>query len=145
MTDLTFTDIPRGGYDVMRLQLEVAGLPTDDLDGPDRLFFRLSDGQGPVGYIGLEGNGPDRLLRSLVVMRRHRGHGYGRELVRRLERVCDGAVNRLHLLTIGAAPFFRGLGFVDADRSAAPPAIAATGQFTSICPGSAAYLIKDIA
>lgn len=145
MTDLTFTDIPRGGYDVMRLQLEVAGLPTDDLDGPDRLFFRLSDEHGPVGYIGLEGNGPDRLLRSLVVMRRHRGHGHGRELVRRLERVCDGAVNRLHLLTIGAAPFFRGLGFVDADRSAAPLAIAATGQFTSICPGSAAYLIKDIA
>ncbi|WP_093007702.1 arsenic resistance N-acetyltransferase ArsN2 [Sphingomonas palmae] len=145
MTDLTFTDVPRGEYDVMRLQLEMAGLPTDDLDGPDRLFFRLSDGHGPVGYIGLEGNGPDRLLRSLVVMRRHRGHGHGRELVRRLGRVCDGAVKRLHLLTTGAAPFFRSLGFVDAERGTAPQAIAYTSQFTSLCPSSAIYLVKDIA
>ncbi|MGU3314037.1 arsenic resistance N-acetyltransferase ArsN2 [Sphingomonas sp. M6A6_1c] len=142
MTSLTFTDIPRGGRDVLQLQLEIAGLPIDDLDEPSQLFFRLSDQDGPIGYVGLEGEGSDRLIRSLVVMRSRRGRGHGRELVRRLELVCDGAVDRLHLLTTGAAPFFRTLGYVDADRGQAPPAIATSAQFTSLCPASATYLVK---
>lgn len=144
MIGLTFTEIPRGGYDVLRLELEMAGLPSDDLEGPDRLFFRLSDGDGPIGYIGLEGDGRDRLLRSLVVMRRHRGHGHGQELVRRVEQVCDGAIERLHLLTTGAASFFSGLGFIEAERGTATLAIACTNQFTSLCPASATYLVKEL-
>lgn len=144
MTGLIFTDVPRHGRDVLRLQLEIAGLPSGDLDEPGRMFFRLSDQEGPIGYVGLEGEGSDRLLRSLVVMRSRRGQGHGRELVRRLERVCDGAVDRLHLLTTGAAPLFRGLGYVDGDRTKAPPAIASTAQFISLCPASATYLVKDL-
>lgn len=145
MTDLVFSDVPPGGRDVLRLHLEVAGLPVDDLDQTGRLFFRLSDDDGPIGYVGLEGEGPDRLLRSLVVMRSRRGQGHGRELVRRLEQVCEDAVERLHLLTTGAAPFFRSLGYIDADREQAPSAIASTAQFASLCPASATYLVKDLA
>ena len=145
MTDLVFTDVPRGGRDVLRLQLEVAGLPTDDLDDPGRLFFRLSDRDGPIGYVGLEGEGPDRLLRSLVVMRSSRGQGHGRDLVRRLEQRCGDAVERLHLLTTGAGPFFRSLGYIDGDRGKAPPAIGSTAQFASLCPATATYLVKDLA
>lgn len=140
-----FYEVPRSGYDILRLQLEAAGLPTADIDRPDVVFFGLSDERGAIGYVELEGEGPDRLLRSMAVMQTRRGQGQGRELVRHVEEACSGATERLHLLTTGAAPFFRGIGFVDADRSAAPHAIAATGQFTSICPGSAAYLVKDIA
>lgn len=145
MTGIVFAEIPHCGHDVLRLQLEVAGLPTDDLDELGRLFFRLSDDEGLIGYIGLEGEGPDRLLRSLVVMRGRRGQGHGRDLVRRLEAVCDGAVARLHLLTTGAAPFFRSLGYLDTDRGQAPPAIASTAQFSSLCPSSATYLVRDLA
>jgi amino-acid N-acetyltransferase len=145
MTDLVFTNVPRGGRDVLRLQLELAGLPTDGLDDSGRLFFRLSDRDGPVGYVGLEGDGPDRLLRSLVVMRSRRGQGHGSELVRRLEQVCGDAVHRLHLLTTGAAPFFRSLGYIDGDRGRAPPAVASTAQFASICPATATYMVKDLA
>ncbi|WP_294216281.1 GNAT family N-acetyltransferase [uncultured Sphingomonas sp.] len=141
----TFYEVPRGGYDVLRIQLQAAGLPTADIDRPDVAFLGLSDERGPMGYVGLEGEGPDRLLRSMVVVQARRGQGHGRDLVRHVEEVCSGAVERLHLLTTGAARFFRAIGFVDADRSAAPRAIATTGQFTSICPGSAAYLVKDIA
>ena len=139
----TFYEVPRGGYDVLRVQLKAAGLPTADIDRPDLAFYGLADDRGPIGYVGLEGEGPDRLLRSMVVMQAKRDQGHGRELVRHVEEVCSGAIECLHLLTTSAAPFFRAIGFVDADRSAAPPAIAATGQFTSIFPGSAAYLIKD--
>lgn len=145
MTGTVLTDVPRFGRDVLRLQLEIAGLPTDDLDQPGRLFFGLSDGDGPIGYVGMEGEGPDRLLRSLVVARNRRGQGHGQDLVLRLEQLCDGAVSRLHLLTTDAAPFFRSLGYVDADRNEAPSAIASTTQFTSLCPASATYLVKDLA
>jgi amino-acid N-acetyltransferase len=51
-------------------------------------------------------------------------------------------VRRLHLLTNTAAPFFRALGYADADRGAAPPAVAASREFTALCPASAAYLAK---
>lgn len=129
---------------VLRLALDVAQLPADDLSGTDQMFFSLSDDQGLIGFIGLEGHGAERLLRSLVVLPTRRGQGYGQVLVERLEGIAGGAVERLHLLTTGTAEFFRGLGYVDADRGRAPAFIAATAQFTSLCGPRATYLVKDL-
>lgn len=143
MTQIYFAEA-RHADDVLRLALSAAQLPTDDLGGLDQMFFSLSDEEGLIGFIGLEGNGADRLLRSLVVQPTRRGRGYGRMLVERLEGVIDGAVERLHLLTNGSAEFFRGLGYVDADRDAAPAFIIATAQFTSLCGPRATYLVKDL-
>ena len=53
-------------------------------------------------------------------------------------------VQRLHLLTTTAAPFFGTMGYAAADRHAAPPVIAASREFTSLCPASAAYLVKAL-
>lgn len=142
MSRTIFYEVPRGAYDILRSTLEQAGLPTSDLEEPGQLFFGLSDDQGLIGYIGLEGDGPDRLLRSLVLLPSRRGFGHGRELVERLERCVAGAVERLHLLTTTAAPFFRANGFVDADRATAPAPIAASREFAALCPASAAYLVK---
>jgi len=144
MTSLVFAEVRSGMRDVVRLALEAARLPSSDIDVPDRLFFSLADDAGLIGFVGLEGAGPDRLLRSLVVLPTRRGHGFGKVLVERLESAAAGAVDRLHLLTNSAAPLFRHLGYQDAPRSAAPAAIAATDQFTSLCPASAAYLVKEI-
>jgi N-acetylglutamate synthase-like GNAT family acetyltransferase len=124
MTQIYFSEA-RHADDVLRLTLGAAQLPTDDLGGPDQMFFSLSDDEGLIGFIGLEGNGADRLC-SLVVLPTRRGKGYGRMLVERLEGVVDGAVKRLHLLTSGTGEFFRRLGYADADRDAAPAVIAAT-------------------
>jgi amino-acid N-acetyltransferase len=143
MTQIYFSEA-RHADDVLRLALGAAQLPTDDLDGPDQMFFSLSDDEGLIGFIGLEGKGADRLLRSLVVLPTRSGNGYGRMLVQRLEGVADRAVERLHLLTSGAGEFFRRLGYVDADRDGAPASIAATAQFTSLCGPRATYLVKDI-
>jgi N-acetylglutamate synthase-like GNAT family acetyltransferase len=129
---------------VLRLALDAAQLPTDDLGGADQMFFSLSDDDGLIGFIGLEGAGADRLLRSLVVLSTRRGQGYGEMLVERLEGIAEGAVERLHLLTAGTGEFFRGLGYVDADREQAPAFIAATAQFTSLCGPLATYLVKDL-
>ena len=144
MSETIFSELPRGAYDVLRLALERAGLPIDDLDAPGRTFFSLSDPHGPIGYIRLEGSGADRLLRSLVVLPSRRGAGHGQAIVRALEAVAAGDVARLHLLTTDAAPFFRALGYADADRARAPDPISATAQFTSLCPASATYLVKEL-
>lgn len=109
MSQIYFSEA-RHADDVLRLALGAAQLPTDDLGGPDQMFFSLSDDEGLIGFIGLEGNGADRLLRSLVVLPTRRGKGYGRMLVERLEGVVDGTVKRLHLLTSGTGEFFRRLG-----------------------------------
>jgi amino-acid N-acetyltransferase len=143
MTQIYFSEA-RHADDVLRLGLGAAQLPTDDLGRPDQMFFSLSDDEGLIGFIGLEGNCADRLLRSLVVLPIRRGKGYGRMLAERLEGAADGAVDRLHLLTNGTAGFFRALGYVDADRDRAPAFIAATAQFTSLCGPRATYLVKDL-
>ena len=143
MTQIYFSEA-RHADDVLRLALDAAQLPSDDLGGADQMFFSLSDDDGLIGFIGLEGDGADRLLRSLIVLPTRRGQGYGRMLVERLEGIADDAVERLHLLTSGTGEFFRKLGYVDAARDQAPVFIAATAQFTSLCGPRATYLVKDL-
>jgi N-acetylglutamate synthase-like GNAT family acetyltransferase len=129
---------------LMRL-LDAASLPSADLTEPDRMFFRFDADDVALGYGGLEGQGSDRLLRSVVVVSDRRGAGIGRAMVGSLEREArDLGVQRLHLLTTSAAPFFLALGYVAADRDEAPSAIAGSREFTSLCPASADYLVKAL-
>jgi amino-acid N-acetyltransferase len=110
-------------------------------------YRRYADEDGrTIGFGGIEGHGPDRLLRSLVVLPEFRGRGYGAEIARDLQSLAaeDGAA-RLHLLTIAAAPFFEKLGYEPRDRMNAPVDIAVTTEFTTLCPASARYLVKAIA
>lgn len=144
MSEEVFFEVPCGAYDILRVALDQARLPTSDIEESDRLFFGLSDDRGLIGYIGLEGDGPDRLLRSLVILPHRRGLGFGGKLVSHLERCAAGEVERLHLLTTTAAPFFRANGYADADRSAAPAPIASSREFTALCPASATYLVKAL-
>ncbi|SEN82735.1 amino-acid N-acetyltransferase [Sphingomonas gellani] len=144
MTKLIITPLESSELAGLAQFLNTADLPNSDLAEPDRMFFRF-DADSLVGYGGLEGQGTDRLLRSIVILGDHRGHGLGRALVATLEQQAhDLGVRRLHLLTTTAAPFFRALGYIDADRDAAPLAVAASREFTSLCPASAPYLAKAI-
>ena len=61
MTQVYFSEA-RHADDVLRLALGAAQLPTDDLGGLDQMFFSLSDDDGLIGFVGLEGDGADRLL-----------------------------------------------------------------------------------
>lgn len=145
MSGLVFTGFNPAQDDIFRMRLSMSNLPTDDLGGPDRLFFRMSGDDGLIGYIGLEGPGPDRLLRSLVVMNGRRGQGYGRQLVDRLEGLArDDGIERLHLLTTTAAPFFHALGYSITSRASAPAPIAASAEFTTLCPANATYMTKEL-
>ena len=145
MKRLVFSPLPTGQHGTLRPALQAAGLPTDDLDAPGRAFFELSDEEGPIGFVGLEGESADRLLRSLVVLPGRKQQGYGGLLVTHVEASArrDG-VERLHLLTTSVAEFFRARGYRIAYRAEAPATMAAA-QFSSLCPGSATYFVKDLA
>ncbi|MBP2295501.1 arsenic resistance N-acetyltransferase ArsN2 [Azospirillum rugosum] len=125
--------------------LAADGLPTGDLTAPGRHFWRVEDGDGLLGYGGLEAYGADGLLRSVVVPVERRGGGAGRAVVAAVsEEARRLGVERLWLLTIGVAGFFERLGFQRADRKSAPADIAASAQFAGLCPGSAVCLRRDL-
>lgn len=125
--------------------LAAARLPTADIDEPGRLFLRFDDDAGLIGFGGLEGDGADCLLRSLVIEPERRGQGLGRVVLARLEADARAlGTARLHLLTKTAAPFFRADGYTDADRRSAPQSIAGSAQFRSLCPASASYMVKAL-
>ena len=145
MTGLAATPIHPEDLNELADALSVAGLPTADLCEPGRAFFRFDEDTGLVGFGGLEGEEADRLLRSLVVMPDRRGSGLGRAMLVLLEREARRiGVGRLHLLTTTAAPFFQTNGYSDAERGSVPAPIAASREFTALCPESAIYLVKDL-
>ncbi len=121
--------------------LRGAGLP----DPGEGRYFSADHNGAVVGYVGLEGEGRDLLLRSLVVLSDHKARGLGSRVLAAAETAAgDLGAARLHLLTTTAEPFFARRGFVAADRASAPPAIRRTREFADVCPASAAYLIKDL-
>lgn len=121
--------------------LRGAGLPEP---GAGR-YFRADHYGAVIGYVGLEGEGRDLLLRSLVVLADQKARGLESRVLAAAETAGgDLGAARLHLLTTTAERFFTRHGFVVADRGSAPPAIRRTREFADVCPASAAYLTKDL-
>lgn len=127
--------------------LRKAGLPADDVTEPAAMFWRFStDDDVPAGFGGLEVHGADALMRSVLTMPSLRNRGIGSAIVAALE--AEAQINRcqtIWLLTTDAQPYFEKRGYTVHDRSAAPAAIRATAQFSSLCPASAALMAKPLA
>lgn len=131
--------------DSLTESLRIEGLPHEDLDGPDREFFQLEQGDQLLGYVGVEGSTADRLLRSFFVLPPNRGGGIGAEALKSLETLLrNKGVQSLHLLTTTAAPFFERQGFQYCDRATAPAVIQKTLEFRSLCPANATYMAKRL-
>jgi amino-acid N-acetyltransferase len=138
--------IAAGHWAEFQALLAAAGLPAAE-SGPAAVYRRYRTQVGrTVGFGGVAGSGPDRLLRSIVVAPDFRRRGFGAGLVRDLEHVAaGGGATRLHLLTTTAAAFFERLGWEPRERMTAPVAIAITTEFSVLCPARARYLVKRIA
>lgn len=130
--------------------LQDAGLPVDDLDAGhlDHFLVALDTVATPPsvnGAIGLQVFGSAGLLRSLVVDPGRRASGIGRQLVEALEEHALAAgLADLWLLTIDAEVFFWKLDYRIVERSKAPASIQNTREFTSLCPGSAHLMHKQL-
>ena len=137
--------LDRADLGSLKHALNEAALPSTDIGEPGRTFFRFSDEGQEVGFGGLEGSGPDLLLRSVVVAPAMRGKGQGGRLLAELEKeaVAIGG-RRLHLLTNTAAPFSARHGYERQGRETAPASIAGSAEFTRLCPASALYLVKRL-
>jgi N-acetylglutamate synthase-like GNAT family acetyltransferase len=135
-----------GERGALEAALAKAALPTADIEVPGRLFWRFETADElPVGFGGLEPYGDDALLRSLVTLPPARGRGIGAAMVAELEFLAfvHGACN-LWVITTSAAEFFARLGYARCDRTAVPAVIAATTEFSALCPASADVLMKRV-
>ena len=111
------------------------------LDG----FVVATDGADLVGVAGLEVYGSNSLLRSLAVDEGHRSRGLGARLVNAIETEARSrGITALYLLTTTTARFFERLGYTAHERAAVPPSIAASAEFSSLCPDTADCLWRDL-
>lgn len=126
--------------------LAACNLPVADLSSSDslKLFGACVDG-ALVGAVGLELYPPVALLRSLAVAPEHRGSGLGKALLGYAEKEAAAqGIASLYLLTTSASRFFSTFGYAVAERDDAPPAIAATAQFSGLCPATSAFMVKRL-
>ena len=56
----------------------------------------------------------------------------------------DYGIERVWLLTTSAPGFFAKLGFSDVDRASVPAAIAASEEFTHLCPDTAVCMVRAL-
>ena len=140
---MRMTELAPGGE--LTDALRQAGLPVEDLGRPKQRFWRFAGSDGVLGYAGLEGDGPDALLRSVMIDPAARGRGHGLALVEAIAgEAAKRGTERLWLLTLDAAGFFEKAGFARVPRDTAPPAIAATAEFVSLCPVLAVCMARPL-
>jgi len=133
-------------FEAAKLWLSSAGLPNEDLTAKHLSDFLIAETDGvPVGIIGLEKTGSVGLLRSLVVDPGARSGGVGAHLVSGLEGLArKHGVIELWLLTIDADRYFTKLRYEQRGRSEAPDEIQRTQEFSSLCPGDAVLMSKQL-
>lgn len=111
---------------------------------PDGYAVARRDG-AVVGVAALEPHDRSGLLRTVAVAPSERGRGTGLALIAdRLAAAWADQLDRVYLLTTTAAPLFRRFGFAAVDRATAPPALAASPEFTGLCPSSATCMRLDL-
>ncbi len=134
-----------GDFGQLEALLTQNGLPADDCAVHADIFHGMFHGELLVAAGGLEPVENHGLLRSLVVRAEYRGHGLARALTEFLVELASSQGRAsVYLLTETAADYFTKLGFESATRDRAPAGIAATLQFTSLCPDSASCLMMPL-
>ena len=132
--------------DGLKAALLKVRLPADDVGDARLLFWRFESlNDVPVGFGGLEIHGRDALLRSVVILPRLREIGMGRAIVETLEtEAATRECRAIYLLTTSQAEFFARLGYAPCGRRDVPEGIAASRQFTMLCPATADVMMKRV-
>ncbi len=149
--DCQFAPVEESDLPAVVELLDACDLVTEDLEsswqqGGFAYFIKGVDDDGRMVAIGgLEPRKTNAIVRSVAVADDARGKGAGRALVTVLERLAhDRKLNKLFLLTESAERFFRLRGFKPIERNRVPREIGELAQFASLCPDSAACLVKQL-
>ena len=147
MPELELRPARRSEFDAIVGLLRAAELPIEDLNvSMLDAFVVATEGENCVGVVGLEICESAALLRSLAIEPRHRRQGLGARLVDAVETEARArGVTALYLLTTTATTFFERAGYTAHDRASVPSSIAATTEFSSLCPDTADCLWRDLA
>ncbi len=132
-------DAPLRGF------LAGAGLPSANVSADRQEYVLAHSGQQLVGCVGLEVYGDAALLRSLAVATPTRALGLGTSLTERVLALASlRGAKTAFLLTTTAERFFAKRGFERVDRTAVPAAVAASAEFSSLCPASAVCMRRRL-
>jgi len=141
---------PRDSPAITKLLAE-ASLPTSGVEDHLETFVVVEAGVENVaaadgdfvGVGGLEICGRFSLLRSIAVAAEHRRKGIASMICARLEEEAKKrGIVRIYLLTETAESFFANRGYAVIARTDAPAEIAATEEFTTLCPHSAVFMVR---
>lgn len=125
--------------------LQSENLPVEDLKANLPHFFVIGDKNTVFGAIGLEVYGTDGLLRSMIVDSNYRGLSLAKKLIDNLFEYAEkNGLNTIYLITTTAEKYFGGRGFQPVSRDKVPASIAATSEFTSLCPSTATVMVKEL-
>ena len=98
-----------------------------------------------IGVGGIELHGHDALLRSLAVSPEHQYCGVATTICDHLEaQAARHGIESIYILTETAEQFFAGRGYALVARSAASEAIAASEEFSDLCPQSATFMQRRV-
>lgn len=122
----------------VRKILKHSGLPYEDcIDHLDN-FLLVEKQEAIVGVGGFELYGEVALIRSLVVLEKHRGKNTGKLIYNKIKAsALSHGVKELYLLTETAEQFFKARKFCIVKRELVPKSIKQTNQFSYLCPSSA--------
>jgi amino-acid N-acetyltransferase len=141
MTEHAIVELQVADLAQLEALLRFNHLPAEDCAGKANLFYGIFEAQELIAAGGLEVAADDALLRSVVVHERLRSRGLAGSICEHLiARALSDRRKAIYLLTETAESYFEKLGFEQITRSQVPVAIAATPQFTSLCPDSASCL-----
>ncbi|GEM85628.1 arsenic resistance N-acetyltransferase ArsN2 [Meiothermus granaticius] len=132
----TSADLP----EVFRL-LQASGLPIAGVPEHIHDFILALDGERVVACAGLETHSEAGLLRSLAVEADYRSQGLGGKLTQGILELAESrGLHSVSLLTTTAQNYFSRFGFVPVERSALPPALAASEELRGVCSERAAAM-----
>ena len=132
-------------FDAVLALLADCSLPTADVRQHFANFVVAREGETVRGVAGLEMHGACALLRSVAVAEAWRGRGLARHMCDLLvARARGSGVRRVFLLTTTAQDYFGRIGFGPVARDAVPDEIRATEEFRSLCPQTAAVLMRQV-
>ena len=123
------------------------GLPVSDLSTESMAHFWVAASSTGdfLGAVAVERYSDVGLLRSLIVVPEARGNGVAARLIEQAERSAQTfGIQELWLLTIDADKYFQTWGYSKQMRDVAPAAIAATPEFSDLCPANAVLMKKNL-